>query len=38
MNWGRMKEPAEDTIEKMTSDKLPIRPISPRASLECLTS
>merc|ERR1711964_628617 len=35
---GIMRAPTKVTREKSTSEKLPIRPISPRASLDCLKS
>ena len=38
MNRGRRKAPRKVTKENTTRDKLPILPISPRASLDSLTS
>lgn len=35
---GRMNDPMNVTSEKTTRDRLPIRPISPNASFDCLTS
>ena len=38
MSMGRMVAPTKTTEEKTTKAKLPIRPISPKASFDCLTS
>jgi len=38
MRMGRMIAPAKTIEEKTTKARLPIRPISPNASFDCLTS
>lgn len=38
MKRGRKKAPMKVTSEKTTKDMLPILPISPNASFDCLTS
>ena len=38
MTQGRRTEPAKVTMEKMTRDRLPMRPISPSLSVEFLRS
>jgi hypothetical protein len=38
MSMGRMVAPTKTTDEKTTKARLPIRPISPKASFDCLTS